>query len=126
MEHSLMESSEFTRHESVLNELWRHPKPKPIGAFQYLPPTSGGLASADQISDTVSLSVPQDAVSRLVKANWLTRKGHSVKFSHEYLDPNDDLSKDHQVRNGLRSYDGIPEVDTQKRDVFFTEFHAFF
>lgn len=31
-----------------------------------------------------------------------------------------------QARIGLRSYVGIPQVDTQNRDVFFAEIHAFF
>ena len=64
------------------------------------------------------------------------------QISDDLLDPNDDQSEDHQVRNslvweftpmqflqariGLRSYVGIPQVDTQNRDVFFAEIHAFF
>lgn len=100
------------------------------------------LAEVDQISDDLSPGVTQDAIAGLIEANWLIRKGHNLKFSHEYLDPNDDLSEDHQVRNslvweytpmqffqariGLRSYDGVPQVDVQNRDVFFAEFHGFF
>lgn len=64
------------------------------------------------------------------------------QISDDLLDPNDDQSEDRQVRNslvweftpmqflqariGLRSYVGIPQVDTQNRDVFFAEIHAFF
>lgn len=100
------------------------------------------LAEIDQISDDLSTGVTQDAIAGLIEANWLIRKGHNLKFSHEYLDPDDDVSEDHQVRNslvweytpmqffqtriGLRSYDGIPQVNTQNRDVFFAEIHGFF
>ncbi len=31
-----------------------------------------------------------------------------------------------QRRLGLRSYDGIPTVDAQNRDVFFAELHGYF
>jgi hypothetical protein len=31
-----------------------------------------------------------------------------------------------QGRIGVRSYDGIPQVDTQNRDEFFLELHGFF
>lgn len=59
-----------------------------------------------------------------------------------YLDPNDSISEDHQVRwsvlweytpiqflqgrFGARIYDGIPQVDFQNRNEFFAEFHGFF
>lgn len=100
------------------------------------------LAEIDQVSDDLPSGATQDAIAGLVEANWHIRKGHNLKLSHEYLDPNDDLSEDHQVRNslvweytpmqffqarfGLRSYDGVPQVDTQNRDVIFAEIHGFF
>ena len=58
------------------------------------------------------------------------------------LDPNDSASGDRQVRIsliweyspmqflqgrfGLRSYDGIPTIDFQNRDIFFAELHGYF
>jgi len=100
------------------------------------------LAEIDRISDDLSPAVTQDALAGLLEGNWSIRKGHNLKLSHEYLDPDDDLSEDHQVRNslvweytpmqffqtriGLRMYDGVPQVDTQNRDVFFAEIHGFF
>jgi len=77
-----------------------------------------------------------------LKTNWLFRKGHNLKVSYEYLDPNDSISEDHQVRwslllevtpmqflqgrFGVRHYDGIPQSDLQNRDEFFVELHGFF
>ena len=100
------------------------------------------LAEIDRISDDLPSGVTQHAIAGLLEANWLIRKGHNLKLSHEYLDPDDDLSEDHQVRNslvweytpmqflqarmGLRRYDGVPQIDTQNRDVFFAEIHGFF
>ena len=100
------------------------------------------LAEVDQIRDDLSPTVTQDAIAGLIEANWLLGKGHNLKFSYEYLDPNDDVSEDHQVRYslvwehtpmqflqgrvGLRSYDGVPQVDTQNRNVLFAELHGFF
>ena len=113
-----------------------------FGLFAGLNGAISWLAEVDQISDDLSRGVTQDAIAGLIDANWLIRKGHNLKFSHDYLDPNDDQSEDHQVLNslvweftpmqflqariGLRSYDSIPQVDTQNRDVFFAEIHAFF
>lgn len=100
------------------------------------------LAEIDQITDDLSPTVTQDAVAALVEADWRVRKGHNLKFTYEYLDPDMDVSENHQVRYslvweyspmqflqsrmGLRSYDGIPQVDAQNRDVFFAELHGFF
>lgn len=100
------------------------------------------LAEIDQISDDVSPGITQDAIAGLLEANWQIRKGHNLKLTYEYLDPDNDLPEDHQVRYsfvweyspmqflqgrfGLRSYDGVPQVDSQNRDVFFAELHGFF
>lgn len=100
------------------------------------------LAEIDQISDDISPGVTQDALAGLVEANWMLRQGHNLKVSYDVLDPNDDVSSDLQVRYsliweytpmqflqgrlGFRSYDGIPAVDAQNRDVFFAELHGYF
>jgi hypothetical protein len=78
----------------------------------------------------------------LLEANWAIRKGHNLKFGYDYLDPNNDVSEDQQVRFsliweyspiqfvqtrvGYRLYDGIPQVDAQNREVIFVELHGFF
>jgi hypothetical protein len=100
------------------------------------------LAEIDSISDDVSPGVTIDAFAGLLEANWTIRGKSNLKFSYDYLDPNNDISEDHQVRYslvwehspiqffqvrlGYRLYDGIPQVDAQNRKVFFAELHGFF
>lgn len=100
------------------------------------------LGEFDFISDDLPGGSSRDAVAGLIEGNWGFRKGHNAKVSYEYLDPDDSISEDHQVRwsflweytpvqfiqgrLGLRLYDGIPQVDFQNRDEFFAEIHVFF
>ena len=100
------------------------------------------LAEIDSISDDVAAGVTTDAFAGLLEANWTIRAKHNLKISYDYLDPNDDINEDHQVRYslvwehspmqflqgrvGYRLYDGIPQVDAQNRSVFFAELHGFF
>lgn len=100
------------------------------------------LAEIDRISDEVSDAITTDAIASLVEANWSPVRGHNLKFSYEYLDPDYDLSEDHQVRYsivweyspfqflqsrlGVRSYDGPPDIPRQNRDAAFWEIHGFF
>jgi len=100
------------------------------------------LGELDFISDDLPGGVSQDAIAGLIEVNWLYRQGHNLKISYEYLDPNGDVSEDHQVRwsalweytpvqfiqgrIGVRIYDGVPQIDFQNRNEFFVELHAFF
>ncbi len=100
------------------------------------------LAEIDLINDDLVGNPEQDAIATLLEANWLVRRGHNVKISYDYFDPNDDLDENHQVRYsliweytpmqflqsriGARIYDGIPQVNLQNRDEFFAEIHGFF
>jgi hypothetical protein len=100
------------------------------------------LAEIDSISDDIALGVTVDAFAALLEANWTIRDKHNLKISYDYLDPNNDISEDHQVRYslvwehapiqffqarlGFRLYDGIPQVDAQNRKEFFAELHGFF
>ncbi len=100
------------------------------------------LLEVDQIRDDISSGGTVDAIASLLEANWQVRKGHNLKLSYDFLDPDEDVSEDHQVRYslvwehspmqflqgrvGFRIYDGIPQVDRQNRDVFFAEIHGFF
>jgi hypothetical protein len=100
------------------------------------------LGELDFISDDLTGGSSQDAIAGLLESNWLFRRGHNLKISYEYLDPNDSISEDHQVRwsvlweytpmqflqarFGARVYDGPPQFDIQNRDEFFVELHAFF
>lgn len=100
------------------------------------------LAEIDVISDDIAPGVTVDAYAGLLEANWTVRGKHNLKFSYDYLDPNTDISEDHQIRYsviweysplqffqarvGYRLYDGIPQVDAQNRKVIFAEAHFFF
>ena len=114
-----------------------------IGAFiGLLTGRIAWLAEVDRVSDDISPGVTTDAVAALVEANWSPRQGHNLKFSYEYLDTDDNLSEDHQVRYsvvweyspmqflqsrlGLRTYEGPPGIPQQNRDVMFAEIHGFF
>jgi hypothetical protein len=100
------------------------------------------LAEIDSISDDIAPGVSADAFAGLIEANWTVFGKHNLKLSYDYLDPNNDISEDHQVRYsvvwehsplqflqgraGFRLYDGIPQVDAQNRKEFFVEIHGLF
>jgi hypothetical protein len=100
------------------------------------------LAEIDRISDDVAPGVTADAFAGFLEANWTILGKHNLKLSYDYLDPNNDISENHQVRYsvvwehsplqflqgraGYRLYDGIPQVDAQNREEFFVEIHGFF
>jgi len=100
------------------------------------------LAEVDWINDDLPTAGQRDSLAGLAEANWLFAKGHNIKFSYDYFDPDDDVSEDHRARYsiiweytpmqflqgrvGVRSYDGTPQVDEDNRDEFFLELHGFF
>jgi hypothetical protein len=100
------------------------------------------LLEVDQIRDDVSSGGTVDAIATLLEANWQIKNSHNLKFSYDFLDPDENISENHQVRYsliwehspvqflqgrvGVRFYDGIPQVDAQNRDLFFLELHGFF
>lgn len=100
------------------------------------------LAEVDWITDDLPAGGEQEALASLVEGNWLFMRGHNLKVTYEYFDPDSDLDEDHQARYsvvyeyspmqflqgrvGLRVYDGIPQVDAQNRDEFFLELHGHF
>ena len=100
------------------------------------------LAEVDWIMDDLAGGVETDSLASLVEGNWLFMRGHNLKVSYEYFDPNDDIDEDHrerysfvyeyspmqflQGRAGVRIYDGVPQVDAQNRDEVFLELHGYF
>ena len=100
------------------------------------------LAEADLITDDLPNGKEQDSIAGLFEGNWLFRKGHNLKISYDYFDPDKDVDEDQQVRwslvweytvmqflqgrFGARIYDGIPQIDSQNRNEFFAEIHGFF
>lgn len=100
------------------------------------------LAEVDWIEDDLPGGTTRNSLVSLIEANWHIRRGHNLKFSHDWFDPDDDIDENEQARFnlvweytpmqflqarfGIRVYDGIPQVDAQNREVLFAELHAFF
>lgn len=75
----------------------------------------------------------------LAEANVMFRKGHNLKLTFEFFDPDEDVSEDEQnrlsivweyfpvqfiqTRAGYRYYDGIPQNPAQNREQLFVELH---
>jgi len=99
------------------------------------------LAEADFITDETSMG-QRDIYVSLLEGNWQLRKGHNLKLSYEFLDPNDDIDEDEQERYsliweyspmqflqsrlGFRAYNGIPDDAASNRNEVFAELHVFF
>ena len=79
----------------------------------------------------------------LAEGNWLFARGHNLKVSYDYFDPDLDVSEDHQVRwsvlweyhavsvsckpgSGRVSTTVFPQDNRLNRDEFFAELHGFF
>lgn len=100
------------------------------------------LAEADLISDDLPGGAQRDAIATLVEANWIMTRGHNLKLTYDYFDPDDDRDEDHQsryslvweytpiqflqARLGARIHDGVPQFNSQNRDEYFVELHGFF
>jgi len=100
------------------------------------------LAEASWINDEIPGASDVDSVASLLEANWRLRKGHNLKISYDYFDPDTDVGLDDQerwsllweytpiqflqARFGARVYDGASQIDVQNREEFFAELHGFF
>ena len=100
------------------------------------------LAEVNSIRDELTSQQDQDSIAGLFEGNWLYRKGHNLRLSYDYFDPDRDIDEDHQVRYslvweynplqfvqarlGVRVYDGPPQQDIANRDEIFAELHGFF
>ena len=78
----------------------------------------------------------------LIEGNIEAAKGHNVKLTYEYYDPNDDLANNDrerysavweytpfqftQFRLGVRKSNGIPQNNSQNTTQVFVQWHAFF
>ena len=99
------------------------------------------LAEADYITDD-NFSPRRKQVVGLIEANWTIAKGHNLKITSEYFDPDRDVAHDYQdrwsivweytpfqflqVRVGGRNYDGIPQNDAQNRRLVFAQINGYF
>ena len=97
------------------------------------------LGEIDYIIDDGTPTGRRNLWASLIEANYGYRKGHNLKVSFEWFDPDDDVSEDEQnrlsvvweyspiqflqVRLGYRDYSGIPQNPGQNREQLFAEFH---
>ena len=99
------------------------------------------LAELDWVRDD---GIPEGQRTRLValgEVNWAVVKGHNLKLTAEYFDPDRDVREDHktrlgfvweftpwpyvQLRAGVRNWDGIPQIPVDNRRLIFFELHGF-
>jgi hypothetical protein len=99
------------------------------------------LAEYDVVTDK-SPTGDFDREVSLLEGNWRFAKGHNLKLSYEWQDPDDDTTEDEleryslvwehtpmqflQARVGWRAYNGVPEVAASNRDELFAELHIYF
>lgn len=99
------------------------------------------LAEADYILDD-NLAPRRKQALGLLEADWNFRKGHNLKITGEYFDPDTTVSHDYQnrfslvweytpfqflqLRLGARNYDGIPQNDAQNRRLVFAQINGYF
>lgn len=100
------------------------------------------LGEIDYIVDYGTATGRRGRWAGLIEANWGYRKGHNLKATLEWSDPDDDVSEDEQnrmsvvweyvplqflqARLGLRYFDGIPQNPVQNRRQAFAELHLLF
>ena len=100
------------------------------------------LASAVYITDEGTPTGRLKQWTSLLEGNIEVSKGHNVKLTYEYYDPNTDVREDQrarysavwefvpfqftQFRVGARKNDGIPQNNAQNATEVFAQWHAFF
>ena len=100
------------------------------------------LASGIYITDDGTPTGQLKQWATLVEGNVEVAKGHNLKLTYEYYDPNKDLKEDQrerysvvweympiqftQFRLGARKNNGIPQNNAQNATEFFLQWHAFF
>ncbi|MDX1498983.1 MAG: hypothetical protein R3176_03745 [Woeseiaceae bacterium] len=100
------------------------------------------LAELDYIVDEGTPTGRRASWTSLLEANYGYRKGHNLKLTYEWFDPDDAVDEDErnrlsvvweyapfqflQARLGYRNYTGIPQNAVQNREQLFAELHVFF
>ena len=100
------------------------------------------LAEIDYIVDDGTPTGKRNLWTSLVEANYGYRKGHNLKLTYEWFDPDDNVSNDEQTRLsvvfeyspfqflqariGYRDFSGIPQNPAQNREQAFAELHIAF
>lgn len=99
------------------------------------------LGEADLVRDEGFPEGTRSMVAGLGEADWKIAKGHNLKVTAEYRDPDRKVSEDQQtrwsvlyeytpipflqLRAGFRRYRGIPQSDIENRRLVFIELHGF-
>jgi hypothetical protein len=99
------------------------------------------LAEVSVINDEAP-SGERELYATLLEGNYRLRKGHNLKLSYDYLEPDRDRDEDEQERYsflweynplqfvqsriGVRRYNGIPNLAVSNRDEVFAELHVYF
>jgi hypothetical protein len=97
------------------------------------------LAEGDLVHDD---SLKRSEVAGLLEGDWRVRKGHNLKLTAEYMDPDRAVRNNQQTRYsfvyeytpipflqfraGYRHNFGIPQNDTQNQQLTFLELHGYF
>lgn len=100
------------------------------------------LGEVDYVDDDSLGPDGRQMAAALIEADWGFRKGHNLKLTHEWLDPDDDVDEDEQtrsslvyewfpfqfveLRSGVRFYDGPDQIDVQNRTEAFLQLHGYF
>jgi hypothetical protein len=100
------------------------------------------LASAVRVTDQGTPTGRVTQIATLLEGNIEVARGHNLKLTYEFLDPNTDVSEDQrerysavyeytpiqftQFRLGVRKGNGIPQNNAQNATEVFLQWHAFF
>ena len=100
------------------------------------------LGEIDVVRDEGYADGTRNLVAVLAEADWAVAKGHNLRLSGEWLEPDSELDDDEQTRwslvyeytpiafvqfrAGARVHDGNPQNDPDNRSVVFVELHGFF
>jgi hypothetical protein len=97
------------------------------------------LAEGDLVHDD---SLERSEVAGLLEGDWRVRKGHNLKLTAEYMDPDRAVRNNQQtrysfvyeytpipflqLRAGYRHNFGIPQSNSENQQLTFFELHAYF
>jgi len=97
------------------------------------------LAEGDLVHDD---SLERSEVAGLLEGDWRVRKGHNLKLTAEYMDPDRAVRNNAQTRYsfvyeytpipflqfraGYRHYFGIPQANSENQQLTFFEVHAYY
>jgi hypothetical protein len=101
------------------------------------------LAEADLVTDkSLAVGAGQRRLATLLEGNYSPARGHNLKVTWEYEDPDRDVGHDQetrwsivyeytpfqflQLRGGARLGDGIPQLPDEHLKLYFVELHGFF